>query len=153
MVAHNFVDEICQNCGVSQQLLLAFENAKENDVAMFLYKYNELESQVAHVNALIVEHSSVCDNGECGLEKNGLNKAFEDMRLQVANYKREIDALNARINEIENAETLDIQKINEFLADIENVREGSYMDACSLSSSFISMETAIKSLECHITAE
>ena len=125
-IDHNVVDEKCQYCGVKSCLL-----QPKDDIAVLKQKCQQHTADIAEFSTLISNHPSNCDNSTC----TEIISRYDEICEAVAAFKNQIDTLDAKICELENAEEIDIQKINELATDIDetiNGREyygGRYIDA------------------------
>lgn len=116
IVDHNFsyIDGNCQYCGINSYLVKPKE-----DIEFLTKTWQELEDSFDDVADFISEHSTRCNNSACTIEEfiDRYERYLNDFYMSRHN----IQALNDKLHELENAETLDMQKLNELKAGVESM--------------------------------
>ena len=146
-VDHKVVDEKCQYCGVNSYLL-----QPKDDIAVLKQVCLKIGAEFSYVSTVISDHSSKCNNSACMLNVMEILPDYEDLRLEFYYFEYEINLLDAKIAELENAEKIDIQKVNELKADIERVVDSSYYGGDWFITGLEALEDDFIYLNCHITS-
>ena len=145
MVDHDFVDGACQYCGLNPRLvnLKAEVLGVKNDIC------KALEYDLAGILAVITEHETICESSACALYEKGIKDGYNGIYNDLANLKQQIEIIDARIYELENAERVDSQEIDV----LENAIYEVYSQGSGIKTIISVLETSIDaSLHCHITS-
>ena len=92
------------------------------DVKGLREKCQGIEADLAALETLISAHSAECKNGACSIDE-----IVRDHQQQCANaaaFRTEINVLETKIDELENADKIDAQEIAELEAEIAELKTG-----------------------------
>ena len=89
-----------------------------------------IRDDLSYIDTQLEEHSQRCNNPACTIDKevydhycsgDNIVEAYEEICAEFAFSQYKVNSLEALLDELEAAETFDIQKINELQAGIESM--------------------------------
>ena len=138
VVDHDIVDEICRYCGIGSDFLKLKE-----DIAALKQKCQTHSTYMTQFSTLISNHPSNCEYSSCTTTINEYNFIC----WNVARFKNQIDTLETKICELENAEKIAAEKVSELKAEIDEIINGhEYFGGLHIDADIAALNSKIKYL-------
>lgn len=144
VIDHNYVDGNCQHCGANADLV-----ELKKDLAVLKGRCLDIEAQLTYYSALISDHSSKCNYSGCMIED--IIYRFNSTYSSYNQFKYEINRIEENICNIESAEKIDIQRINQLKADLEAL-DYRFIGGAVIEADLAALGTKIGELNSHITS-